>query len=165
MTYLLTFNCYGTHVPGETWGWVERARGNHRGGYQDPSSGLIGYSLAVMKQQPYELNMPRARTVLEAILEVCRFRGWDLLAAHARTTHVHVVASGIPDPDRAILDFKSYSSRALSRQGFEAPDRKRWAGGGSTRTLATTDSIWRAINYVVDQQGEPMAVYATASPR
>ena len=118
-----------------------------------------------MKQQPYQLDLPKARTVLEVIREVCRFRNWDLHAAHVRTTHVHVVAGGLPDPARAILDFKSYSRRALSRQGFERSDRNRWARRGSTRVLATTDAIWAAINYVVDQQGEPMAVYATASPR
>ena len=165
MTYLLTFSCYGTHVPGDNRGWADRARGNHRGGPQDPNSGLIGDSIAVMRQRPYQLDSPRARTALDAIREVCQFRSWDLLAAHVRTTHVHVVVTGPGDPGRAITDFKSYSSRALSRQGFEAPDCKRWSRGGSTRALATPDAIWRAITYVVDQQGEPMALYATASPR
>ena len=164
MTYLLTFSCYGTCLPGDDRGWVDRARGNHRGGYQDSSSGLVGYSLGVMKQQPYHLDLPRARTVLEAIHEVCRFRSWEILAAHIRTTHVHAVVGGC-DPERAILDFKSYSSRALSRQGFEAPERNRWARSGSTRYLATSEAIAAAITYVVDQQGEPMAVYETASPR
>jgi REP element-mobilizing transposase RayT len=153
------------HVPGDGRGWVDRARGNHRGGYQDPSSGLVGDSIAVMTQLPYQLDLPRARTVLDAIREVCQFRRWDLLAALVRTTHVHVVVSGPADPNRAITDFKAYSSRALSDRGFEARDCKRWSRGGSTRALGTSEAIWAAIGYVVDQQGEPMAVYATASPR
>ena len=117
-----------------------------------------------MKQQPYQLDLPRARTVLDAIQEVCRFRNWELLAAHVRATQVHIVAGGC-DPDRAILDFKSYSSRALSRQGFEAPERNRWSRGGSMRGLATSEAVGAAIDYVVDKQGEPMVVYAALSPR
>ena len=36
----------------------------------------------------YEMDEVRRESVLAAILEVCRVRGWNLLAAHVRTTHV-----------------------------------------------------------------------------
>ncbi|MBI3678991.1 MAG: hypothetical protein HY235_01065 [Acidobacteria bacterium] len=70
MTYLLTFNCYGARVPGDERGWVERARGDHRGGYHDPNPGLCQYCRQIMKQEQYQLDLPRARTVLQAIREV-----------------------------------------------------------------------------------------------
>ena len=72
---------------------------------------------------------------------------------------MHVVVGGLANPDRAICDFKSYSSRALNQYGFEAADRRRWARGGSTRQLSTADAVREAVEYVVDRQGQPMAVY------
>ena len=159
MTYLLTFNCYGTRIPGDERGWYDRARVNHRGGYQNPSPGLAHYARKIMPQEPYRLDVPRARIVLDAICEVCQCRGWDLVASHVRTTHVHVIVSSLSDPDRAISDFKSYSSRALNRPGYETADRKRWARGGSTRQLPTAEALRSAIQYVVNGLGDPMAVF------
>src|SRR5580698_5626692 len=108
MVYLLTFNCYGTRLPGDARGWVKRGDG-----YHDPNPGLNKCCGEVMKQEPYILDLPRAWIVLEAIREVCHFRDWDLIAAHVRTTHVKVIVDRLQNADRAIVDFKSYSSRAL----------------------------------------------------
>jgi REP element-mobilizing transposase RayT len=166
MTYFLTFNCYGAWVPGDERGWVERARSNYRGGYKDPSPALARYARKIMPQEPYQLDVTRARIVLDAVSEACQYRGWELVAAHVRTTHVHIVVANLSDPDRAISDFKSYSSRALNWHGFETADRKRWARGGSTRRLPTAEAIRSAIQYVVDSQGDPMAVFQEqVSPR
>ncbi len=160
MVYLLTFNCYGSRLPGDERGWVERPRGEQRGGYHDPNPGLNRYCRGVMKHEPYLLDLPKANIVLHAIREVCRFREWDLIAAHVRTTHAHVVVDRLQNVDRAVVDFKTYASRAL---GTDA--RKRWARGGSTRPLSTPQAVSDAIEYIVDRQGEPMAVFMMNSPR
>jgi len=110
-----------------------------------------------MTDAPYDLDLARAKIVLEAIRETCKFRGWDLFAVHVRSTHVHLVAGGISDPDRAINDLKAYASRALKL--IEPADRQRWARGVSTRALFTKRAIDEVVRYVVDRQGEPMAVY------
>jgi hypothetical protein len=62
-------------------------------------------------------------------------------------------------PERVMNDLKSYSSRRLNQLGFDEADRKRWARHGSTRWLSTSEAVSAAIQYVVDKQGEPMAVY------
>ena len=158
MTYLLTFTCYATHLPGDDRGWVDRSRGSHRGSYQDPRPKLLNQAQRVA-EKPYLLNLLRSRIVLQAIRETCDFRCWDLLAAHVRTTHVHVVADGFSDPDRAISDLKAYATRALQRCDAGAVDCKHWARGGSTRGLFTVESVKAAVKYVADGQGEAMAVY------
>ena len=56
-------------------------------------------------------------------------------------------------------DLKSYVSRCLNRTGLDGPDRKRWARHGSTRWLWKPESVSAAIQYVVDKQGDPMAVF------
>lgn len=156
MVYLLTFNCYGVWLPGDERGSIDRTRGDHRGGYIPPNHGLNQYCREVMKQPPYRLDLPRAQVVLDAIREVCLCRDWDLIAAHVRTTHAHVIVDRLRNVDRAIVDLKSYSSRALKSFGCKA--EKRWARGGSTRPLSTTATLSAAIDYVLHRQGKPVAL-------
>jgi len=156
LTYLLTFNCYGTHLPGDERGWVDRTRGDHRGGYGETALALESHARERMRHAPYLLDERRGQVVVSAIQEVCTFRSWQLLAAHVRTTHVHCVVGGVQLPNRAIADFKVYASRALNR----IEERQaRWARGGNTRALPASVSIHAAVRYVADGQGEPMAVF------
>jgi REP element-mobilizing transposase RayT len=87
------------------------------------------------------------------------YREWNLLAAHVRTTHVHVVVEADVAPEKILSDLKSYASRGLNRLGKDASDRKRWARHGSTRWLWKDKDVKDAIRYVVEGQGEPMAVF------
>lgn len=112
-----------------------------------------------MDQPPYELDVPRRQIVLNAIREVAEYRGWELLAAHVRTTHVHVVVTSTESPERVMNDFKGYASRRLNEAGFENAERKRWTRHGSTPYLWKPRDVEAAVHYVVHEQGEPMAVF------
>ena len=67
-----------------------------------------------MRQSPYELDRESRAAVLESVREVCSHRGWSLLAAHVRTTHVHIVVEAEIQPKKVMNDFKSYASRRLN---------------------------------------------------
>ncbi len=107
----------------------------------------------------------RRQVVLKSLREVCCFRGWTLIAAHVRTNHVHVVAAADCRPERVLISMKAYSSRALNEHALDGPDRRRWARHGSTRYLWTGDAVQAAVQYVVREQGGPMAVFEARSPR
>ena len=92
--------------------------------------------------------------MLKSLQETCFCRGWTLLAAHVRTNHVYVVTTATCKPEQVMNAMKAYSSRAL-----DGPGRRRWARHGSTRYLWTGDAIQAAIQYVVREQGESMAVF------
>ena len=62
-------------------------------------------------------------------------------------------------PERIMNEFKSYASRELNQLTSERPDRKRWARHGSTRWLWKDEDVRQALAYVVDEQGEPMALF------
>jgi REP element-mobilizing transposase RayT len=81
------------------------------------------------------------------------------LAAHVRTNHVHAVVESEVRPEKVMNAFKSYASRGLNRLKPEKSDRKRWARHGSTRWLWKDQDVADAIRYVVQEQGEPMAVF------
>jgi REP element-mobilizing transposase RayT len=109
-----------------------------------------------MTEPPYELDQPRRQVVLQAIADVCRYRGWSLFAAHVRSNHVHVVVDA-PKPAESVMhDFKSYASRALNLAAVDDPGRTRWARHGSVRDLRDRAARENAIRYVCDKQGEPM---------
>jgi hypothetical protein len=60
---------------------------------------------------------------------------------------------------KVMNDLKSFASRRLNELGFDTADRKRWARHGSTRWLWKREDVQAALAYVVDKQGEKMAVY------
>jgi REP element-mobilizing transposase RayT len=62
--------------------------------------------------------------VLAALRQHCAQRGWNLLAAHVRTSHVHVIVEAQVRPERVMNEFKSYASRELNRLGHDGPDRR-----------------------------------------
>ncbi|MGA2435249.1 MAG: transposase [Bryobacteraceae bacterium] len=116
-----------------------------------------------MLQEQYLLDSDSRTTVLESVREVCAHRGWTLLAAHVRTNHVHVIVVAEVPPENIMNSFKSYASRALNSLGRDEMDRKRWARHGSTRRLLKEHDVVEAIRYVVEEQGEPMAVFVAVA--
>lgn len=153
MTYLITFASYGCHLHGDESGSVDRE--HHLPGSRlieaDPKRVLA--EKLQMDQLPYAMDPTRRDTVLAAIGERCSDRHWNLLAAHVRTNHVHIVVEAEVRPERVMNDLKSYTSRCLNRLGFDEPARKRWARHGSTRWLWKPQSVSAAIGYVVHEQG------------
>jgi REP element-mobilizing transposase RayT len=112
-----------------------------------------------MDQPPYGLDRSRREAVLAAMRKRCADRHWNLLAAHVRTNHVHLVVETGARPERIMNDLKSYASRYLNQLGLDEPARKRWARHGSTRWLWKPQSVAAAIRYVLEEQGDPMAVF------
>jgi len=112
-----------------------------------------------MKHEPYVLDSQRRAAVLEALRRLCSHRGWRLIAAHVRSSHVHFVVSAHTAPERVLRDVKANASRTLDRTGLDSPARRRWTYHGSTRYLWEDEHVGAAIHYVVREQGEPMAVW------
>ncbi len=158
-TYLITFTCYGTRVHGdESWS-VDRKHNVANTPMLDAYFGRLFYERTLMDQRAYLMDHLRRNAVLEAIIERCRQRDWDLLAAHIRSNHVHLILAADTTPERIMNDIKSCASRSLNQLGFDTPERKRWARHGSTRHLYGRKNTDAAIRYVVESQGTPMAVY------
>lgn len=159
LRYLITFACYGAHLHGDESGSVDRHHKLAGSPLVEAHPQRAADERELMEQTPYFLDSESRATVLEALREVCLHRGWSLLAAHVRTTHVHAIVEAGFQPERVMNAFKSYASRRLNHRGRDAPNRKRWARHGSTRWLWKDEDVRQAIQYVVEQQGDPMAVF------
>ena len=159
MTYLITFACYGCHLHGSASGSVDSEHNVHGTPLLEEDSARVAAEEERMDQAPYHLDQIRRDAVLDAIQEVCANRGWNLLAAHVRSNHVHTVVEAEVPPERVMTDFKAYASRQLNRMNLDEPKRKRWARHGSTRWLWKPQHVSAAIEYVVAEQGDAMSVF------
>ena len=164
MRYFISFSCYGAHIHGDESGSVDRRHNlfGSRSLEADPQRAAA--ERHNMKQPPYELDGDSRAVVLQTLQEVCLHRGWNLFAAHVRSSHVHVIVEAEVRPEKVMNDFKAYASRALSRLDGEEPGRRRWARHGSTRWLWQDQDVRAAIRYVVEEQGEPMEVFVGDRP-
>ena len=159
LAYFITFACYGTWLHGKEPLSVDRDHNLPGTPFVPPDAEREAQERQFMDQPPYEMDAPRRKVVLGAIQEVARFCGWRLLAAHVRTTHVHVVVEASEAPEGVMNDFKGYGSRRLREAGFDVKRRKRWARHGSTPYLWKPEDVDAAVHYVVHGQGEPMEVF------
>ena len=79
-----TFTTYGTHLPGDARGSL-----NRRGTLIEVSPALETFASNLMPEEPFRLKRAEdRRAVRAAIVEVCRHRGWHLIALHVRPEHV-----------------------------------------------------------------------------
>jgi len=159
VVYLITFACYGHHLHGSESGSVDRDHHVPGTPILEVDSARAAAERERMDQTPYNLDQLRRDVVLQAIQEVCAYRGWNLLAAHVRSNHVHAVVEAEVPPERVMGDLKAYASRRLNGMRLDEPNRKRWARHGSTRWLWKPQQVSAAIQYVVAEQGDGMSVF------
>ncbi len=159
MTYFITFACYGCRLHGDESGSVDKQHNLPGGRLLEANPQRVAAEQESMNQPSYAMDKNRRDAVLASVLERCSASGWNLLAAHVRTNHVHLVIDAEAKPERVMTDLKSYASRYLNQMGMDQPTRKRWGRHGSTQWLWERRDVADAIRYVVDGQGEPMAAF------
>ncbi|MFH1747213.1 MAG: transposase [Planctomycetota bacterium] len=155
--YLLTWTCYGTWLHGDERGSVDAGHNVYKRPCVSPSPTRQIH--AVMKQTgaAERLGERARRIVHDTIVAHCAHRGWDLLALNVRSNHVHVVVMcGEDPPERAMAQFKAWSTRRLRENDLAASDASIWTEHGSTRYLWDEGKLQRAVNYVTDHQGEDL---------
>ena len=157
LAYFLTWTTYGTWLPGDERGWVKKP-----GEFCTPDSPREQAALRRMTEPALTLTVEQRRIVEDTIAAHCRIRGWHLHAVNARMQHVHVVVTAPGrNPEDVMDQFKAWCTRKLrerERSLGAAPDAVRqnwWTQRGSKRWINDTDSLAAAIQYVVEEQGEP----------
>ena len=115
LAYLITFSCYGTRIHGSERGSVDRDHNTPKTPWLSASAARLKTEESLMRHEPFRLDKESRQVVRDAIQAVCVHREWSLLAAHVRTTHVHAVVAADAHPQRIMVDFKAYASRALTQ--------------------------------------------------
>jgi REP element-mobilizing transposase RayT len=155
LAFLITFRCYGTWLHGDERGSVDR-RNFHRYGTpaMPANKKLVEDEKPELRQAAIALNRPQRVVVEQAIREVCEHRGYGLLALNVRTNHVHSVVTAPCRPEQVMDTLKAYATRRLRETGLLDPKTKPWARHGSTPYLWTEETVEKAIDYVINGQGD-----------
>jgi hypothetical protein len=141
VTYLITFACYGCRLHGDASGSVDRTHNLPGTRVIEADDKRVSAESQRMDQPPYTMETSRREVVLSSIQQRCAQQTWSLLAAHVRTTHVHIVVDAEIRPERIMNDIKAYASRCLNGTGLDETARKRWARLGWASGLFTYSRI------------------------
>jgi len=151
LAYFLTWTTYGTWLPGDSRGWVNRRR---NGGVivEAPCPALESYARGLMKDPPVVLDLKMREAADAAMREACREFGWTIHALDVRSNHVHVVVTACnASPGKVMGILKVRGTQALNAMGFGGDGDRWWAKDGSKRILNTPASVEAAIRYVMSQ--------------
>ncbi len=159
LAYFITFTTYGAWLHGKDAGSVDPSHNQPDTPFLPANPLQESEARGAMTQSAFCLDPPRRAIVLATIREVCRHRGWRLLACHIRTTHVHLVVHADAPPEKVLSDCKAYASRRLTEAGLDDRERRRWTRHGSTKYIWDEDQLWNAVDYVLNRQGDPMETY------
>jgi REP element-mobilizing transposase RayT len=150
LAYFLTWTTYGTWLPGDDRGWVERGRG-----LKPPNADLRQRTFRSLRETACTLAPQQRETVNQTIRDHCEVRGWRLWAVNCRSNHVHVVASGDRAPEEMMRQFKAWATRRLREREVTqgaAPRQNWWTERGSRRWINDDSSLEAAIHYVLNAQ-------------
>lgn len=155
LAYFLTWPTYGTWLPGDPRGWVERSHG-----WQLPDPIKVVEVTARMTDEACRLSAQQRALVESTIADHCLQRTWTLHAVNCRSNHVHVVVTAPQHPAIVREQFKAWCTRRLKELqrkstplGRVAETRESWwAERGSNRFINDMRSLEAAICYVRDGQ-------------
>ena len=155
LAYFLTWTTYGSWLPGDERGWVDKP-----GEFRAPDGQRQQAAQRRMTESALILDVEQRGIVEDTIAAHCRIRGWQLHAVNARTQHVHVVVSAPGRMPEDVMDqFKAWCTRKLKERERSLQSttvrQNWWTQRGSKRWLNDTDSLEAAVKYVVEEQGEP----------
>jgi REP element-mobilizing transposase RayT len=151
LAYFLTWTTYGSWLPGDERGWVDR-RGAVRGG--NPL--LRSVASHRLTSACVSLTSHQRGLVVRCVTAHARFRGWTLHAVQCRTQHVHVVIGASGRSTREVIaELKAQATRMLDAAEGERLFRRLrrwWTRGGSGRQVFDERSLENVVMYVRECQ-------------
>ena len=157
LAYLITFRTLGTWLHGNNPSSVDRHGKNVYGTEKVlPSRNLERQMTENRGSEVFVLNGKQRSVVERAIHEMCKKRGYELIAINVRTNHVHVVVTAYVKPEMILNAVKANATRELREAGLIASDQKVWTRGGSRRYLWKPAHVNGAVDYVLYGQGDDL---------
>ena len=150
--YFITFRTYGTWLPGDARGWVDKFRNKYGTPPAPPDPEEEYESLRRLKHDLVILK-PQGRDIVKrTIQEVCLYRRWPIHALNVRSNHVHMVLSAYQTPETVMIDLKAWCTRRIREAGVLADGVRPWSRHGSTIYLFSDEALEAACRYVIWHQ-------------
>lgn len=152
LAFLITWTTYGSWLPGDARGWVNR----REPGIQPPDASRERFAISALATDVVQLNEKQRQIVDATIRRHCQLRDWPLHALSVQATHVHVVVSADVAPEKVLEQFKAWCTRRLNEAEAAGADptgqHKWWTRHGSTKWIKDEAYLNNAIRYVLEGQ-------------
>jgi REP element-mobilizing transposase RayT len=157
LSYFISFRTYGTWLHGDKRGSIDRFHNRYRSPYISQNEKWRRYNEQQLKAKPLILKARQRKSIEAAIRETCDIRNWLLQAINVRTNHIHsVVSASHKKPGLVLNAFKANATRKLRQNALWPYPFSPWADKGSKRRLWNEQSVARAIDYVLNGQGDDL---------
>jgi REP element-mobilizing transposase RayT len=156
LAYFIFFRSYATWLHGDKRGSIDRFHNRYLSPYIQPNEKWLDYNEQHLKAKPLILKASHRKSIESAIRETCDIRNWLLQAINVRTNHIHTVVSANRKASVVLNAFKANATRQLRQDGLWAHSFSPWADKGSKRKLWNERSVARAIDYVLNGQGDDL---------
>jgi REP element-mobilizing transposase RayT len=156
LAYFISFRTYGTWLHGDKRGSIDRLNNRYRSPYIAVDEKWRDYNEQLLKAKPLILRAKHRKSVGAAIRETCNIRRWLLQALSVRTNHIHTVVSANRKAGLVLNAFKANATRRLREDGLWSHAFSPWADKESKRRLWNERSVARAIDYVMNGQGDDL---------
>jgi REP element-mobilizing transposase RayT len=152
----VTLSAYANRLHGDERGTVDRANNAYGTPTLAPSNARRGYERNLQAFPAMTFGAGHRAAIEAAVAESCAFKGWELVACHCRTNHLHAVILTAAARTEAIARLKTRSTMALEASGLIERGRPVWARGGSGRYLWSEADVEAATGYAMEAQGAPL---------
>jgi REP element-mobilizing transposase RayT len=151
LAYFLTWTTYGSWLPGDERGWVDRWR-RHGEIVDKPEPLLEKHARELLKGPAVTLDQ-EMRTAAEAAMRGATDEfGWMIHALAVRSNHVHLVVSARDKaPGKVMGLLKRRGTQTLNGLNGNNNIKRWWTEDGSKRLLYTEEAVARAVEYVKNQ--------------
>ncbi len=156
LAFFISFRTHGTWLHGDKRGSIDRFHNRYGTPYMPPNESWHRYNAQKLRGTPLILDARQRKAVETAIRETCRIRKWALLAINVRTNHIHTVVTANRKPSLVLNAFKANATRQLRQDHLWPHSYSPWADKGSKRKLWNERSVARAIDYVLNGQGDDL---------
>ena len=157
LAYFISFRAYGTWLHGDARGSIDRFNNRYKSPYIRPNDKWQQHNQQLLRRPPLTLRTAHRKAVKSAIRDTCNRRKWFLQAINVRTNHVHtVVSASLKKPEHVLGAFKANATRQLREDGLWPHPFSPWADKGSKRWLWNERSVARAVEYVMEGQGDDL---------
>jgi REP element-mobilizing transposase RayT len=154
-TYHIIWTTYGTWLPGDVRGWIQK----NRSGVQLSNPDRERIARNRMAESEVILSSEQIGIVERTIRKHCRMRQWRLHAVNVLSNHVHIVISANCPGDDIMKQLKAWCSRELSDalglhgQVAKRAGRRRWfTENGDVNVIEDEQYFHNAVNYVLHGQ-------------
>ena len=152
----ISFRTYATWLHGDKRGSIDRYHNRYLSPYIPGNEEWRRYNEQRLRSKPFILKARHRKSIEAAIRKTCQTRHWWLQAINIRTNHIHTVVSANRKASLVLNAFKANATRQLRQDGLWPHPFSPWADKGSKRKLWSERSVARAIDYVVNGQGNDL---------